>query len=107
MAFTWKEIILFIASLFPQFDKAIYLDDKYLNAYFNKGLVLNILGRYYEAIDNFDKCISLNEKYSQAYLNKGISLDILNRRNEAIKEFDRIASIDEAIVRHLILNIEK
>ena len=43
-------------------------------AWYNKGLALDNLNKYDEAIKAFDKAIEINPKYSAAWDNKGVFL---------------------------------
>src|SRR3989339_127357 len=54
------------------FDEAIRLDKVYLQAYANRGSVLNNLARYEEAIRDFTSAISLNGMYVDAYQKRAI-----------------------------------
>jgi tetratricopeptide (TPR) repeat protein len=45
------------------FEDAIQYDPSYCNAYFGKGLALNNMGKYEEAIESYNKCAALNPGY--------------------------------------------
>ena len=53
------------------FDRAIQLDSKFANAYFNKGFSLDAIGKFKEAIDCYDKVIELNPNDADAFKNNG------------------------------------
>ncbi|MFT4832283.1 MAG: tetratricopeptide (TPR) repeat protein [Psychroserpens sp.] len=53
------------------FDFAIISDDTFIGAYFEKGKVLEKLGRYNEAIENYETTISIEDPTSHAYLRIG------------------------------------
>lgn len=53
------------------FDFAIISDDTFIGAYFEKGKVLEKLGRYFEAIDNYQTTIKIEDPTSHAYLRIG------------------------------------
>lgn len=53
------------------FDFAIISDDTFLGAYFEKGRVLEKLGRYAEAIENYSLTMEMDNPTSQAYLGIG------------------------------------
>ena len=46
-----------------EYDKALKVNPKYVDAYNNKGLSLHNLGRYEEAILEYDKALKINPKY--------------------------------------------
>ena len=53
------------------FTKAIELDPKYANAYFNRGIAYSSLKKYPEALADYTKAIELDPKYVKAYYNRG------------------------------------
>ena len=53
------------------FDFAIISDDSFLGAYFEKGRVLENLGKYNEAIECYETTISMDDPTSHAYLRIG------------------------------------
>jgi tetratricopeptide (TPR) repeat protein len=53
------------------FDFAIISDDTFIGAYFEKGKVLEKLGRYNEAIENYETTIKIEDPTSHAYLRIG------------------------------------
>jgi tetratricopeptide (TPR) repeat protein len=63
-------------------------------AWNNKGLALDDLNKYDEAIKAFDKAIEINPQYSLAWYNKGRALYKLNKYDEAIKAYDKAIEIN-------------
>lgn len=53
------------------FDFAIISDESFIGAYFEKGKVLEKLGRYNEAINNYETTIAMEDPTSYAYLRIG------------------------------------
>ncbi|WP_339655061.1 tetratricopeptide repeat protein [uncultured Maribacter sp.] len=53
------------------FDFAIISDDSFVGAYFEKGKVLEKLGRHKEAIENYETTISIEDPTSHAFLRIG------------------------------------
>lgn len=53
------------------FDFAIISEDSFIGAYFEKGKVLEKLGRFKEAIDNYESTITIEDPTSHAYLRMG------------------------------------
>ncbi|GMN08541.1 tetratricopeptide repeat protein [Croceitalea sp. MTPC5] len=53
------------------FDFAIISDDSFLGAYFEKGKVLEKLGKYNEAIESYQTTINIDDPTSHAYLRIG------------------------------------
>ncbi|MBA4746399.1 MAG: tetratricopeptide repeat protein [Muricauda sp.] len=61
---------LYIEAL-TAFDFAVISDDSFIGAYFEKGKVLEKLGRYNEAIENYESTISIEDPTSYAFLRLG------------------------------------
>lgn len=61
--------------LYPEaltaFDFAIISDDTFMGAYFEKGKVLEKMGRYLDAIENYETTIEIEDPTSNAYLRIG------------------------------------
>ncbi|RAJ07542.1 tetratricopeptide repeat protein [Arenibacter echinorum] len=53
------------------FDFAIISDDTFIGAYFEKGKVLEKMGKYNEAIENYETTIAIEDPTSHAYLRIG------------------------------------
>ncbi|WP_343485818.1 tetratricopeptide repeat protein [Allomuricauda sp. d1] len=53
------------------FDFAIISDDGFIGAYFEKGKVLEKMGRYNEAIENYETTVKMDDPTSHAYLRIG------------------------------------
>ncbi|MEL6918274.1 MAG: tetratricopeptide repeat protein [Bacteroidota bacterium] len=60
------------------YDFAIISDDTFIGAYFEKGKVLEKLGKYNEAIENYETTIHLEDPTSHAYLRMGKCHERLN-----------------------------
>ena len=60
----------------------------------NKGVSLNSLSRYEEAIQCFDKSLELDPRFGAAWNNKGNSLGSLGRHEEAIHCYDKALELD-------------
>lgn len=70
------------------YSKAIQLDPKDADAYNNRGVAKNNLGRYAEAIADFDKAIELNSKSANAYSHRGFSKHRLGHSIEGLIDLD-------------------
>ncbi|TRZ43611.1 tetratricopeptide repeat protein [Robertkochia solimangrovi] len=69
------------------FDFAIYSDDTFIGAYFEKGRVLEKLRRYNEAIENYEITLTLDDPTSFAYLRMGKCHEKLGNLELAKKYF--------------------
>ena len=64
-----------------------YPPNKY--AWYNKGIDLDAMGRYEDAINCYDKAIEIDPLYALTWYNKGLALQALHRYAEADAAFDR------------------
>jgi tetratricopeptide (TPR) repeat protein len=65
-----------------------------LNGLISKGIALEELGKYEEALECFEKALSLDPKHAIAWNNKGASLGILGKHEEALECFEKALSLD-------------
>ena len=59
------------------FDKALEIDSKDADAWNNKGLAPDNLGKYNQAIECYDKALEIDPKNATAWNSKGLALDNL------------------------------
>jgi len=72
------------AEALTAFDFAIISDDTFMGAYFEKGKVLEKMGKYLEAIENYETTIEIEDPTSHAYLRIGKCYERL-RNNDMAK----------------------
>ena len=72
------------------FDQAIRIDGNYVDAWYNKGLALDKLDKYTEAVASFDQAIRIDGNYVDAWSNRGLSFYSLGKYVENC--LDEIAS---------------
>ena len=65
------------------------LDPDFADGYFNKGLALENLGRYDEAIAAFEETIYRVPELAEAWHHKGIAYEKLGKDAEAVESFVR------------------
>jgi len=75
------------------YDKAIKINPKDAEAWFNKGAALANLGKYAEEVKCYDKAIKINPNYDKAWYNKGVTLRNLGKYAEAVKCYDNAIKI--------------
>tara|TARA_Y100000590_G_scaffold272912_1_gene306428 strand:+ start:2121 stop:3218 length:1098 start_codon:yes stop_codon:yes gene_type:complete len=63
--------------------KTLNLDPKFVNAHYNLGNLLHVLGEYRKAINSFKKAIEIEPKFTDAYNNLGIVYDLLGKSTKA------------------------
>jgi tetratricopeptide (TPR) repeat protein len=69
------------------YDEAIRLDPKYVNAYNNRGIAKKDLKDYEGAIKDYDEAIRIDPKYMRAYDNRGDAKKDLKDYEGAIKDY--------------------
>ena len=77
-----------LEAVIDAYDKAIRLEPDYAEAYNNRGIAKNNLGRHEEAIADYDEAIRLKPDYTMAYNNRGKTNALLNRTDEARQDFE-------------------
>ena len=75
------------------FTKAIELDPKKVQAYYNRGIAYNDLKKYAEAIADFTKTIELEPKNVGAYVNRGNAYGGLGKYPEAIADYTKVIEL--------------
>lgn len=85
------------------YDMAIGLNHKFVDAYNNRGNIYLLTGKYQLAMEDYSKAIELNPNYAIPYANRGTLLEQYNvdYRN-ALADFDRAIELDpDFISAHL------
>jgi len=75
-------------------DMAIALSPKDISLHFNRGLCLDQLSHFEEAVSSYDKVIELDPKDIDAYSNKALSLDHVGKFEDAIDVYSEIIKLD-------------
>jgi tetratricopeptide (TPR) repeat protein/S1-C subfamily serine protease len=71
------------------YDRAIALNPKFVEAYNNRGATKSVSGNKQAAIIDFDRAIAINPKHAEAYYNRGKAKSDLGNKQEAILDYDR------------------
>jgi len=71
------------AEALTSYDFAIISDDSFIGAYFEKGKVLEKMGRYEEAVENYETTIKIEDPTSHAYLRIGKCHEKLGNHEKA------------------------
>ncbi|QYX32812.1 tetratricopeptide repeat-containing S1 family peptidase [Sphaerospermopsis torques-reginae] len=71
------------------FNQAIKLDPKYIEAYFKRGYANIWLRKYEEALTDFNQVIALDPNYLDGYLNRGWTQMWLQNDQAALEDFNR------------------
>jgi|AntAceMinimDraft_6_1070360.scaffolds.fasta_scaffold12753_2 hypothetical protein len=70
-------------------NKAISLNEKYVEAYNNLGIAYNNLGNLEDAIKNFSISVKIKNDYSNGYNNLGSIYDDLGKNEDAIENYSK------------------
>jgi tetratricopeptide (TPR) repeat protein len=71
------------------FREAAALDADFAEAWNNSGLVLQMLGRFVEAVADFDQALAIRTAYAEALTNRGRVHQALGDATSALADFDR------------------
>jgi len=85
----------------------IALEAKNARAFVGKGVALNELSNYTEALIAFDAAIAITPGYAKAWFEKGTALYKLGRYDEAITAYDKALEISRVCVSHLLWESER
>jgi tetratricopeptide (TPR) repeat protein len=84
-----------------QYDKAIadytqsiQFDEKFYDAYSNRGVAYYEIGEYNKAIADCTQAIQLNSQHSWAYNNRGIVYSVIGENDKAIVDYTQAIQID-------------
>jgi len=75
------------------YDKAIEVSPKYVNAYMARANSYRILGMYDKAIEDYNRVIELDPKHALAYNNRGVSHEKMKRFQQAMKDYEKAAQL--------------
>jgi len=84
------------------YSKAIELNPKDVNAYYNRGGCFGRLKQYKKAIEDYNKAIALDSKYVNAYLNLSELYIITGKEEDAWKTILNALSISNVCLEDLI-----
>jgi tetratricopeptide (TPR) repeat protein/predicted amidohydrolase len=76
------------------FYKITQINPCFIEGWYNRGVVLEKLGRYDEAVKCYDEAIRINPNFAKAWLNKGVALGKLGKYNEEVECYDGIIKIN-------------
>ena len=75
-------------------DKAIDLKPDDANAWTNKGVALESLGRHEEALDTFNKAIALKPHFTSTWYNKACVYSLRGDKTNALENLSKAISLD-------------
>src|SRR5437588_673168 len=71
------------------FDQAIRLNAKFIDAYANRGAAYSAQGKQDKAIEDFDQAIKLAPNDFQAFMNRGVAYAATGDQDRAIQDYDQ------------------
>lgn len=75
------------------FSKAIAVNPEAAQAYYSRGIALQALKRFQEALVSYNKAIALKPDHAEAYSNRGIVLGALGRHKDALSSCDKAIAL--------------
>lgn len=76
------------------YDKAIELKPDYVEAWYNKGVVLDNLGRHDEALKAYDKAIVLKPDFARAWYNRACVYSVKGEKEKALSDLKKAIELD-------------
>jgi len=80
------------------YNQAIQINPRYLQAYNNRGLSYENLGEYQRAIQDFSQVIQINPQFAEGYSNRGIAYADLGEYERAIQDYSQAIQINPKFV---------
>lgn len=77
-----------------EFAAALEIRHGFVEANYNRGAALLVLGRWKEAVADFDRVILNDPRHSFAYSNRGAAYSQMNEIERASRDFDRALELD-------------
>ena len=75
------------------FDRAIGLNPRFVDAHYNRGIALQELTRFTDALASQDQAIALMPEFAKAYSYRGIALNALGRLEDALDSHDKAIAL--------------
>jgi tetratricopeptide (TPR) repeat protein len=76
------------------FDKALEINPRYADAYYNRGFAYAIgKGQYDRAISDFNKAIEINPRCAEAYGARGIAYNAIGQLDKACSDWKRACEL--------------
>ena len=72
------------------FDRALEINPKFEDAFFNKGVIFGYLNKPEEAIECYNEVLKINPKDEEALFNNGVVFGYLKKHKKALEYFDKI-----------------
>ncbi len=83
-----------------EFDAALRIDGKYVDAHNNRGFALSLSKQYDEAVVSFTHAIELNDKYVNAWNNRGQAQSLAGHHDLAIADFTQAIALQPSTMEY-------
>ena len=83
------------------YDKAIEINSKDIDSYFNRGIAYSRSGNNAEAVKDFSKVIEVKPEFTDAYYKRAVSLRGLGKENEALADYRAAARLGDQGAQYL------
>ncbi len=80
---------------FAAFSRAVELNPRFVEAYANRGIAAERLGRTKQAVDDYTRAIDIDRKYARAYNNRGMIHLREKRYLDAIDDLSKAVALDD------------
>jgi tetratricopeptide (TPR) repeat protein len=94
-------------SAIADFDRAIALDPRFVDAYINRGNAKAILGQERAALADYDRAIVLAPRDAYAYYNRGCAKYKFDRPGDAMLDFDLAGQLDPQFTLTIVKSLLK
>ena len=100
--YTRRELLKGDLGAIEDYTKAIRLNPKFVDAYYNRAMSFYNLKEYRNAIANFNEVIRLNSNYADAFYYRGLAKGILLDMNGACIDFVKAAELGNTEAKDLL-----
>ncbi len=87
------------------YNRAIALDPRFVDAYINRGNAKAELGRLQSAIADYDLALTLDRQDAHAYYNRGSAKYKLDRQADAMVDFERAGQLDPQFTLQVVRSL--
>ena len=77
-----------------KFSKAIKLNPKFAEAYFERGMVYEVLKKQKNALEDYDKAIEFDPSFFHAYVHRALLYAELGKYDKALKDLEKVYKAD-------------
>ena len=83
----WPRVHWICEAVIEDCNRALKLEPKLTNAFYNRAYAKSEMGRHQEAIEDYNKSIRLNPRSESAYYNRGLAKFNLGMHKAAVADY--------------------